>query len=208
MKINAAILEVSCFIALLLAIVTASGVSSLEKDCNEIKNDVFRLHVIANSDSKEDQELKLSVRDAILKESESLFSKSTEKESAEKTAEENLGLLLKTAEDTVKKNGFDYPVSVSVGKSRFPTKTYSGVTLPAGEYDALRIVIGNGEGKNWWCVMFPPLCLSASEGKKQLSDVLSDEGFDLVQSEPKYEIRFWIVEKIEELRQRHQRAYR
>lgn len=200
MKINAAILEISCFLALILAIITGSGLSSLEKDCGEIKSKVFRLHVVANSDSKEDQELKLLVRDAILKESERIFSKSETKESAEKAVCENLSLFLKTAETTIKQNGCDYGVCVSVGKSRFPTRTYSGFTLPAGEYDALRVVIGNGDGKNWWCVMFPPLCLSAAKGEEKLSDVLSNEELELVQSEPKYEIRFWIVEKFEELR--------
>ena len=200
MKINPAILEISCFLALILAIITGGGLSSLENDCNKIKSEVFRLHVIANSDSKEDQELKLRVRDAILKESEKLFSESKTKESAEKAVCKNLSLFLKTAEDTIKESGFDYNVCVSVGKSRFPTRTYSNFTLPAGEYDALRVVIGNGAGKNWWCVMFPPLCLPAAEGKEQLSDVLSGEELELIQSEPKYEIRFWIVEKIEEFR--------
>ncbi len=200
MKINAVILEISCFLALILAIITGSGLSSLEKDCSEIRDEVFRLHVIANSDSEEDQALKLRVRDAILEESKKLFSESKTKENAEKAVCENLSLFLKTAEATIKKNGYDYGVCVSVGKSRFPTRTYSNFTLPAGEYDALRVVIGSGSGKNWWCVMFPPLCLPAAEGEEKLSDVLSDGELNLVQSEPKYEIRFWIVEKFEELR--------
>lgn len=202
MKINKTVLEISCFLALFLAIITGGSFSSLKKDCDGIRSEVFRLHVIANSDSKKDQELKLFVRDAILKESEKIFSKATTKESAEKKAQKNLSLFLKTAEDTIKKNGYDYNVCVSVGKSRFPTKTYSSVTLPAGEYDALRVVIGKGEGKNWWCVMFPPLCLPAAEGEEKLSDVLSKGELELVKSKPKYEIRFWFVEKFEQFKER------
>lgn len=202
MKVNPIILEVSCFIALFLAIVTGSGLSSLEKECNGIKNEVFRLHVIANSDSEKDQSLKLSVRDAILKKSEEVFSSCRTKAEAQKAAQENLPLFLKTAKETIEKNGFDYSVGISLGKSRFPTKTYSSVTLPAGEYDALRVVIGNGKGKNWWCVMFPPLCLPAACGEEKLSDVLSDGELELVKGEPKYEIRFWLVEKFEEFKER------
>lgn len=202
MKINRTVLEISCFLALFLAILTGGSVFSLQRDCEGIKKSVLRLHVIANSDSKEDQALKLSVRDAILKESEKLFSNAETKEGAEKTAEKNLSLFLKTAEKVVRENGFDYEVGVSVGKSRFPTKTYSSVTLPAGEYDALRVVLGEGKGKNWWCVMFPPLCLPAAEGEEKLSDVLSKGELDLVKRKPKYEIRFWLIEKFEQFKAR------
>lgn len=202
MKFNARLLEVACFAALVLAVLTGSSLSSFENDCQNIREEVLRLHVVANSDSKEDQELKLAVRDAILKKSEELFLKTNNLSEAEKAVNENLFLILQTAEETVKREGFDYSVCASVGKSRFPTKTYSNITLPAGEYDALKVVIGEGKGKNWWCVMFPPLCLSAAEGEKQLSDVLSQGEVELVESRPKYEIRFWIIEKFQELKKR------
>ncbi len=203
MKNNKAlILEISCFAAMVLAIVFSGSLSSFETECKEIRSGVFRLHVIANSDSAEDQALKLKVRDALLEQSGEIFQNEKAKDGAEKAACKNLGLLLKTAEKTIHENGMDYPVSVSVGKSRFPTRVYENITLPAGEYDALRVVIGEGKGKNWWCVMFPALCLPAAEKEKELSDVLSPGGQALVQSKPKYEIRFWLIEKIEELKEK------
>lgn len=203
MKNNKAlILEISCFAAMVLAIVFSGSLSSFETDCKEIRSGLFRLHVIANSDSAEDQALKLKVRDALLEESGEIFQNEKAKDGAEKAACKNLCQFLQTAEKTIRENGKDYSVSVSVGKSRFPTRVYENITLPAGEYDALRVVIGEGKGKNWWCVMFPPLCLPAAETEEELSDVLSPGGQALVQSKPKYEIRFWLIEKIEELRGR------
>ena len=203
MKNNKAlILEISCFAALVLTIIFSGSLSSFENDCKTVRSNVFRLHVIANSDSSEDQQLKLKVRDALLLRGKEVFSSGSTKESAEKAACKNLQSFLQTAEKTIRENGKDYSVCVSVGKSSFPTRTYENITLPAGEYDALRVVIGEGKGKNWWCVMFPPLCLPAAEKKQELSDVLSDGGQALVQSKPKYEIRFWLIEKIEQLRKK------
>lgn len=200
MKQNAFFLEISCFVALFLAVLL--GTASFENDCRDIRNEVLRLHVIANSDSEEDQALKLAVRDALLEKSDEIFSGKKTKETAEKAVCQNLSLMLETAEQVLKKNGVDENVCVSVGKSRFPTRTYSSITLPAGEYDALRVVIGEGKGKNWWCVMFPPLCLPAAEGEERLDDVLNESELELVQSAPRFEIRFWLVEKFEELKTR------
>lgn len=201
MKNNKAlILEISCFAAMIFAIIFSGSLSAFETDCKAVRSEVLRLHVIANSDSSEDQELKLKVRDELLRQSKTIFSPASKKESAEKAACKNLQKLLKAAEKTVRENGKDYSVCVSVGKSSFPTKVYENVTLPAGEYDAVRVVIGEGKGKNWWCVMFPPLCLPAAEKSRELSDVLSENGQALVQSKPKFEIRFWLIEKIEKLK--------
>ncbi len=200
MKPNVIILEISCFAALFLAVLL--GTSSFENDCRDIRQEVLRLHVIANSDSAEDQALKLAVRDALLKKSDEIFSGGETKESSEKAVCQNLSLMLETAEAVLRENGVDESVCVSVGKSRFPTRSYSSITLPAGEYDALRVVIGEGKGKNWWCVMFPPLCLPAAEEKEPLDDVLNESELELVQSAPKFEIRFWFVEKFEELKAR------
>lgn len=203
MKNNKAlILEISCFAAMVLTIILSGSLSSFEKDCSTVRSKVLRLHVIANSDSAEDQELKLKVRDALLLQGDEIFASGSTKESAEKAACKNLDKFLQTARKTVLENGKDYNVCVSVGKSSFPTRTYENITLPAGEYDALRVVIGEGKGKNWWCVMFPPLCLPAAEKKQELSDVLSDGGQALVESKPKYEIRFWLIEKLEKLRKK------
>ena len=203
MKNNKAlILEISCFAAMVLTIIFSGSLFSFEKDCSAVRSKVLRLHVIANSDSAEDQALKLKVRDALLLQGKEVFSSGSTKESAEQAACKNLQSFLQTAEKTIRENGKDYSVCVSVGKSSFPTRTYENITLPAGEYDALRVVIGEGKGKNWWCVMFPPLCLPAAERRQELSDVLSDGGQALVESKPKYEIRFWLIEKIEQLRKK------
>lgn len=200
MKFNAKIFELSCFAALFLAVLLS--LSSFEGKCSGVRQQVLRLHVIANSDSPEDQRVKLLVRDALLEKSESVFSKNATLSEAEDEACKNLPLFFETAQRTLRENGFDGAVRVSVGKSSFPTKSYEGITLPAGEYNALRVEIGEGTGKNWWCVMFPPLCLSAAEGERELSDVLSGGEMELVKSRPRYEIRFWIVEKLEALRER------
>ncbi len=200
MKFNAKIFELSCFAALFLAVLLS--LSSFEGRCGKVRQEVLRLHVIANSDSAEDQKVKLLVRDALLEKSKDVFSENATLEQAEAEACKNLPLFFETAKKTLRENGFDETVCVSVGKSSFPTKSYGDITLPAGEYNALRVEIGESAGKNWWCVMFPPLCLSAAAGEEELSDVLSGGEMELVKSRPKYEVRFWIVEKIEQLKAR------
>lgn len=198
MKPNIKILEISVLIAMLATIIISVG--NFDENCMNIEDEVFRLHVIANSDNDADQKVKLKVRDAILKESQELFEGKATKKQAEEIVQSNLSHFRDIAEKTLRKNGFDNNVSVEIGKSRFPTRTYGETTLPAGEYDALRVIIGNGEGHNWWCVMFPPLCLPAAEKNANLSDVLSDEELDIVSRNPRFEMRFWIVEKIRQLK--------
>ena len=200
MKFNARIFELSCFAALFLAVLLS--VSSFEGKCNGVRQQVLRLHVIANSDSSNDQRVKLLVRDALLEKSKEVFSKNATLAEAQSEACKNLPLFFETAKKTLRENGFEGNVRVSVGKSKFPTKSYGSITLPAGEYNAVRVEIGESAGKNWWCVMFPPLCLSAAAGEQGLSDVLSGGEMELVKSRPKYEIRFWIIEKLEALRER------
>lgn len=133
---------------------------SLEKEeaAFQGNDNIIRFHVIANSDSKPDQELKLEVRDRILEEVGEEFDSSKNIDESRKIIEENLNKIKNIAEDQIKKEGKDYKVEVSLGNDKFPTKTYGDLTLPAGEYEALKVVIGEGKGKNWWCVMFPPLC--------------------------------------------------
>lgn len=133
---------------------------SLEKEeaAFQENENIIRFHVIANSDSTPDQELKLEVRDRILEEVGGEFDKSKNIDESRKIIEKNLNKIKNIAEDQIKKEGKDYKVEVSLGNDNFPTKTYGDLTLPAGEYEALKVVIGQGKGKNWWCVMFPPLC--------------------------------------------------
>lgn len=131
---------------------------SFEKTEVALAQNFLRLHVVANSDSDVDQSLKLKVRDRIIEETREVFDKETDINSARQDIAANLGKIEKCARDEIKKSGFDYDVNVSFGKSRFPTKNYGEIVLPAGSYDALEVKIGSAEGKNWWCVLFPPLC--------------------------------------------------
>ncbi|MEZ4358201.1 MAG: stage II sporulation protein R [Eubacteriales bacterium] len=119
----------------------------------------FRLHVIANSDSKVDQEVKLKVRDAILELVNEDMDNISTKEEAEEYIASNLQIIKEKADEVLNENGMDYTAMPVIGTFEFPEKTYGDVVYPAGEYDALRIVLGKGEGQNWWCVLFPPLCL-------------------------------------------------
>lgn len=166
--------------------------------CEDISREVFRLHVIAHSDTEEEQTLKLRVRDALVQETAALFSGCATKEQAVQTAREQLPRLEACARRVVRDRGFDHPVQVTVEKARFSTRVYEGFTLPAGEYDALRVVIGSGQGKNWWCVLFPALCFSAAGGEA-LSGVMNGEEQEIVTQPDHYEIRFGIVEWFENL---------
>lgn len=197
MKVNMRIAELSALTAMLIAIILS--VSSFNSECQAVENEVLRLHVIANSDSAEDQKLKLAVRDELLSEWKQNYSSFSTKGEAEEAMKNDISLFEKTAKRVIEKNGFDYPVSARVEKSSFPTRTYGTVTLPAGEYDALKVIIGEGKGKNWWCVMFPPLCLPAAQASAKLEDVLDSGELELVMQNPRFEMRFWIVEKIREL---------
>ena len=166
--------------------------------CESIPDKVFRFHVLANSDSAEDQALKLRVRDRILEESAGLMDGVSTREEAEAAAAQSLPKLQAAAEDEIRQAGYEYPVQAEITRMYFPTRQYESVTLPAGEYDALRITIGEAKGKNWWCVLFPALCLPVAEDSAQLSDVLSSGQLDVVQGN--YEIRFKAVEWYEQLK--------
>lgn len=119
----------------------------------------FRLHIIANSDAQKDQEVKLLVRDEILRITEEALSTSNSREETEAYFRENLETIEQAAGKILEQQGIEYGVKAKVGVYQFPEKTYADTVYPAGEYHALRIILGNGEGHNWWCVMFPPLCL-------------------------------------------------
>lgn len=123
----------------------------------------FRLHVIANSDSDEDQQIKLQVRDALLDATKTGIIECENANQAQEYIEENLEIIEKTANETLAESGFDYSAKAEVGRFHFPEKTYQDVTYPEGDYQALEVTLGSGEGHNWWCVMFPPLCLTELE---------------------------------------------
>lgn len=192
-------------IILLFIYILISAMSYTNAVCADISDSVFRLHVIANSDSVEDQNLKYIVRDNILKYMNSLTNSTNTKEEIISIISKHLEDFKQIAQDTVYENGFNYEVSVEIGNFEFPTKTYGDVSFPAGFYDALRIKIGNAEGQNWWCVMFPPLCfIDVSSGivpddsKEILETELSEEEYQLVTgTETENKIKFKIVEVLQ-----------
>ncbi len=125
----------------------------------------LRLHVIANSDAETDQQVKMEVRDAVLNVTKDGILQCENAQEAKEYIEENLEIIVATANDTLEKNGFNYTAQAKVGISHFPDREYQGVRYPEGDYEALRVVLGDGKGKNWWCVMFPPLCISELESE-------------------------------------------
>ncbi|MGN0443252.1 MAG: stage II sporulation protein R [Acutalibacteraceae bacterium] len=191
--------EIAVFAAFILT-VAVSSFYCLDKTCDNIKENVLRLHVIANSDSEEDQKLKLAVRDAVLFAGSPLFDGEVNTKNATEIAKSETEYLEQAAQAVIDEQGFDYGVKIEVGKSRFPTRVYEDVTLPAGEYTAVRVILGKGEGHNWWCVMFPPMCLSAAEGDVTLSDVLSQDALELTRSGKKYEVKFKLIEWYENIK--------
>lgn len=175
------------------------NISTFAYTCQTLRNDVIRLHILANSDSQEDQDLKLKVRDAILNESENIFNGTITPETAKEKIEPELENIKKTAEKIIKINGFDYDVNVYLDNEYFTTRVYENITMPSGKYLALKIIIGEGQGKNWWCVMFPSLCLPAAEENK-IDDVFNSKEKDIVCNTEKYEVRFKMVEYFEKIK--------
>lgn len=171
--------------------------SYVEAISTDLKDSVFRLHVIANSDSDEDQNLKYIVRDNLLKYMNELCINCTSKQIALEIANSHIDDFKRIAKDTIQNKGYNYDVNVTIGEFEFPTKNYGDISLPAGLYDALKVEIGNADGRNWWCVMFPPLCFvdvssgTVPESSKQLiKEELDDEEFALVSETHESDINF------------------
>jgi len=193
-----ALLLTLCSLILLLGLLPVHGES-------EIYENVLRLHVLANSDSEEDQALKLKVRDAVLFKSEELFANCQTREDAIEVTKQNLSVLEETARETLRAEGSDHSVRVELGEEVYPTRNYESFCFPAGSYLSLRIILGEGEGQNWWCVLYPPMCLSAASAKSSQSDEAITVGFTGEQyrvitetDTPRYRVRFRILEVFEE----------
>ena len=182
---------------LLFLYTTISAISYGQKVSTDIANSVFRLHVLANSDSKEDQALKLKVRDSLLNYMNQICENCNSKEDAIVLVEKNKDSFKQIALDTINREGYSYDVNINIGNFEFPTKNYGDISLPAGFYDALRVEIGEAKGQNWWCVMFPPLCfvdissgIVPDESKELIEDNLSEEEFALVSKDSSKDIKF------------------
>lgn len=162
-----------------------------------ISSSVFRLHVIANSDSAEDQNLKYLVRDALIDYMNSVSKNSDSKDEAISIAYQHKSDFYKIAKKVINDNGYDYNVNISIGNFTFPTKNYGDISLPAGYYDALKVEIGNASGQNWWCVMFPPLCfvdistgIVPEDSKETIKDSLHTEEYNLINNAQTADVKF------------------
>lgn len=200
-RISRRLKRVEIVLMVAAALVLMSGALALQTQ-DQLADKVVRLHVLANSDSEEDQALKLRVRDRVLERATELLEQSADRQEAEALLRGNLLELENLAAEEIAAAGYDYPVTAGLTDTTFPTREYDGFTLPAGEYLALRIVIGEGAGQNWWCVVFPPLCTTASADvpASALAAGLTQEDVNLITEEPGYVLKFKTVELWERLR--------
>ncbi len=173
----------------------------------EIAGKIIRFHVRANSDAQLDQELKLKVRDAVGSCMQPMLSGVSDIEKSRKIIKASLPKIERTAEETIAAQGFSYSVTASLAAVEFPEKTYGSYTFPAGIYEALEVVIGEGKGQNWWCVMYPNLCFYNSvyevvdeKAEKSLERALTKEEYESLMENKNYEVKFafldWLKEKI------------
>lgn len=194
-----------------MTIVINGEVKKVDNISKDYKDKLIRFHVIANSNTDEDQELKLKVRDEVIKYLQPKLQNSKSIKESEAIIKKEYSGLEEISKNIILKNGYNYSVKVGIQYSNFPTKQYSNIVLPAGEYKALKIIIGKGEGKNWWCVMFPPLCfVDESNGvidkstDDKLKEVLTDKEYKLIkQDTPKktsrVKIKFKVLEVVKDL---------
>lgn len=187
---------VPIFLIALLLFVTISPVITLSED---ISTKVFRMHILANSDSDDDQNLKLNVRDKVLSVTEDLYKSCNSVDDAIEFTKDNISLIKSEAQKVINACGYDYNTNVYVTKEYFSTRKYENFTLPAGIYDSLKIEIGEGKGHNWWCVMFPAVCVSGCTD--DFGETLTDEEIEMIKSN-KYIVRFKAVEIYEKIKSR------
>ncbi len=184
----------------IIAAIFAQGVCAGAEGTERITQDIFRLHILANSDSEADQQLKLKVRDAVLEAGSGIFDGNSSAEQAAAAAEENLDFFRRTALEVIAESGYDYDVECEVAEVGFDERVYGSAAIPAGNYTALRIKIGAAEGKNWWCVMFPPLCLPAVTNTDEVllqaeaDGVLTAEEIGIIRNPQRYEVKFYFAE--------------
>ena len=194
-------------VAAALVLSVAISFCGFSGQCDQIRGKVLRLHVLANSDSDEDQQLKLKVRDTVVETAAGLFDTAANEQEAIEQAKAKLPEIEAAAQQRVYDEGYDYAVHAYIVHMYFTTRQYDTVTLPAGMYDALRITIGSGRGHNWWCVVFPPMCVSAASDAEELNDVLDPDQEEIVTEPRKYEVRFKIVEIIEDISNQFQKWF-
>ncbi len=182
-----------------LACAVVLSFARFEARCDELRKGVLRLHIIANSDSAADQNLKLSIRDEILKHSTDIFKECKNVDDAIGTASTKLTEICDISNDIIKQNGLDYSADATVEAAYFDTRVYENFTLPAGEYQSLIVRLGEAKGKNWWCVVFPCVCVPTARGAA-LSDSVSDAAAETAEKAHNYKIKFKSAEIYEEIK--------
>ncbi|MFR5267029.1 stage II sporulation protein R [Clostridium sp.] len=190
-------------IGIIVLIFNTKGVQAT-KNLDNIDEKLIRFHVLANSNSEEDQTLKLKVRDKILEYVTPKLEKSKSIDESRTILKKEESNIIKIASEVIKNEGYNYDVKVTLGRTNFPEKTYGNITLPQGEYEAFRVLIGEAKGENWWCVMFPPLCfvdmtkgqISYEKSEEEIRKVLSEEEANAVidKENSKIELRFKLLE--------------
>lgn len=201
------ILKITFILIVLFSIfILINAYNYVEAISDNLYNSVFRLHVIANSDSKEDQNLKYIVRDNLLNYMNEKCKNLSSKDNVIQYARNNLTEIKQIAKNTIKENGYNYPVTVEIGNFEMPTKKYGDISFPEGYYDALRVKIGKANGQNWWCVMFPPLCfvdsstgIVSDSSKQTLKETLSKENYRIISESENSDItiKFKLIEFFE-----------
>lgn len=194
--------HILAILVLFIIFITTTIITYSTKVFADLENNIFRLHILANSDSEEDQALKLKVRDGILDYMNEINKDSNSKSDTIENIENHLDEIKDICEKILKDNGSDYSVSLEIGNFYFPTKYYGNISLPAGNYDALRIKIGEAKGQNWWCSLFPPLCFIdissgylSDEDSKILEENLTEEEFMIISSSTQdVKLKFKIIE--------------
>ena len=185
------------FLAVMAVSVWLGGVAA---DARALRQDIVRLHVVANSDAPEDQAVKLQVRDAVLDTLQEGMADLTDPEKALAYAQEMIPKLTRRCNEVLLQAGFDETVRITVGPGEFPLRLYDTFRLPSGVYQALKVVIGEGQGRNWWCVVFPELCAGATSA--EFVETAKLEGMDealAVSLTGDYEIRFWVLDQLGKL---------
>jgi len=197
--------EISLMMAVVIAVLWGVLLGS---DQSELSGKLIRLHVVANSDEREDQEVKLMVRDAVLEEVDKILEGGENKNEACEKIGNNLTSIRRAAEETLAEQNVMNPVNVSLEKEHYPTRDYESFSLPAGNYTSLKVSIGRAEGRNWWCVVFPPLCVEAAEGgvsgagrAMKTSGLTDDEVALITEDNTGYLIRFKALEILDSLKE-------
>lgn len=170
---------------------------NIKSTYDNLQDNVLRMHILANSDSEEDQALKLKVRDALLENTELIFGDCSNIDEAESYVSQKMDLIQSIANQVIEDNGYSYPVKVELVNMQFDDRIYNDITMPSGLYDAIRITIGDAQGKNWWCVMYPPMCVNAVTVGDS-STYFDNHTMDMLKNHNKYKIKLKLLEWLEE----------